>query len=80
MFKKCQKTFKKNVKPKALIISVKTRFNSVFKMYERFLELKDALISYCQMDKAVNGLSDEEWELLEALGKKHDLKNMTKSF
>ena len=67
LFKKCQNTFNKDAKFKALIISVKTRFNSVFLMYQRFLELKDPLISYCQMDKKVVGLDEHEWELLEQL-------------
>ena len=67
LFKKCQSSFNKDAKFKALIISVKTRFNSVFLMYQRFLELKDPLISYCQMDKKVVGLDEHEWELLEQL-------------
>ena len=67
LFKNCQSSFNKDAKFKALIISVKTRFNSVFLMYQRFLELKDPLISYCQMDKKVVGLDEHEWELLEQL-------------
>ena len=36
-------------------------------MLQRFLELKDPLISYCQMDKDVEALNSNEWELLEQL-------------
>ena len=52
---------------KILIQSVPTRWNSLFLMLERFLELKDALVLFFAQEKSDKSLTNEEWQDVEDL-------------
>ncbi len=53
--------------PKKLIQSVPTRWNSLFLMLERFLELKEALVLFFVQEKSDDALSPLDWNNIEGL-------------